>query len=66
MDGRCAGSIVSRYEKDVQKQNFFEVDYIMDLPLNCIKENERVYLVDYSFKKDTIWQLEKILEKTKM
>jgi len=37
----------------------------MQLPLDNIKENERVYFVDYSFKKDTVWQLEEILKKTK-
>ena len=64
-DGRCAGSIVAQYENNYNKENFFEVDYIMQLPLDKIKENERVYFVDYSFKKDTVWQLEEILKKTK-
>lgn len=65
LDGRCAGSIVAQYENNYNKENFFEVDYIMQLPLDKIQENEKVYFVDYSFKKDTIWQLEEILNKTK-
>jgi oligoribonuclease NrnB/cAMP/cGMP phosphodiesterase (DHH superfamily) len=65
LDGRCAGSIVAKYENNYIKENFFEVDYVMNLPLDLVQENERVYFVDYSFKKDTIWQLEKVLEKTK-
>ena len=65
LDGRCAGSIVAHYENNYNKENYFEVDYIMQLPLDKIKENERVYFVDYSFKKDTVWQLEEILKKTK-
>ena len=65
MDGRCAGSIVAQYEKNYNKENFFEVDYMMELPIDRIQENETVYLVDYSFKKDTVWQLEKILEITR-
>ncbi len=64
LDGRCAGSIVAKYENNYNKENFYEVDYVMNLPLDVIHENERVYFVDYSFKKDTIWQLEKVLEKT--
>lgn len=64
MDGRCAGSIVAQYENNYNKDNFFEVDYVMTLPLDSIQKDERVYFVDYSFKKDTIWQLEKVLEKT--
>lgn len=64
MDGRCAGSIVAQYENNYNKEDFFEVDYVMTLPLDGIQKDERVYFVDYSFKKDTIWQLEKVLEKT--
>ena len=65
LDGKCAGSIVAQYENNYNKEDFFEVDYIMQLPLDKIKENEKVYFVDYSFKKDTVWQLEEILKKTK-
>lgn len=64
LDGRCAGSIVARYENNYSKEDFFEVDYVMQLPLDKIQDDETVYFVDYSFKKDTIWQLEKILQKT--
>lgn len=64
LDGRCAGSIVALYERNFNKEDFFEVDYVMELPLDKIQENERVYFVDYSFKKDTIWQLEQVLKKT--
>ena len=65
LDGRCAGSIVAHYENNYNKNDYFEVDYIMQLPLDKIQENERASFVDYSFKKDTIWQLEEILKKTK-
>jgi len=36
----------------------------MELPLEKIQKDERVYFVDYSFKKDTVWQLTQILKKT--
>lgn len=64
MDGRCAGSIVAQYENNYNKEDFFEVDYVMTLPIDSIQKDEKVYFVDYSFKKDTVWQLEKVLEKT--
>jgi oligoribonuclease NrnB/cAMP/cGMP phosphodiesterase (DHH superfamily) len=65
MDGRCAGAIVARYTNNYNPEDYFEVDYLMDLPIDCISEDEDVYLVDYSFKENTIWQLEKIFQKTK-
>lgn len=65
LDGRCAGSIVAQYENNYNREDFFEVDYVMQLPLDKIQEDEKVYFVDYSFKKDTIWQLVKVLEKTR-
>ena len=64
LDGRCAGSVVAQYENNYNKDDYFEVDYVMELPLDKIQENEKVYFVDYSFKKGTVWQLEKILDKT--
>lgn len=65
LDGRCAGSIVAQYENNYNREDFFEVDYVMVLPIDKIQQNERVYFVDYSFEKNTIWQLEKILDITK-
>jgi oligoribonuclease NrnB/cAMP/cGMP phosphodiesterase (DHH superfamily) len=64
-DGRCAGAIVARYEDNYNPEDFYEVDYVMKLPLDVIQKDELVYFVDYSFKKDTIWQLEKVLEISK-
>lgn len=63
-DGRCAGSIVAMHTDNYNKEDYFEVDYITPLPLDKISSGETVYFVDYSFKKDTIWQLEEILKKT--
>lgn len=64
LDGRCAGAIVAQYENNYNKEDFIEVDYVMQLPLDIIEEDEKVYFVDYSFKKDTLWQLVKVLGKT--
>ena len=64
IDGRCAGAIVARFENNYDKNNFFEVDYVAQLPIDKIEEDERIYLVDYSFKGETAWQLEAIKNKT--
>lgn len=65
MDGRCAGSIVAQYENNYNREDFFEVDYIMDLTpmLNLINNGEKVYFVDYSFKENTKWVLEQLIDK---
>lgn len=64
LDGRCAGSIVAQFENNYNRCDFFEVDYVTKLPLDVIQEGEKVYFVDYSFTKDTVWQLEAILKIT--
>ena len=68
-DGRCAASVVADYEfktnkVEPNKSNYFEVDYTKPLP-DVVSENEKVYIVDYSFKDNTVNQLENILSKTK-
>lgn len=65
LDGRCAGAIVAKFENNYNPEDFIEVDYVTPLPLHKIKDGERVYLVDYSFKKDTLWQLEDIFWRTR-
>lgn len=64
LDGRCAGSIVARFENNYNRENFYEVDYIIDLTplLANIKEGEKVYFVDYSFKENTKWILHKLIK----
>lgn len=55
MDGRCAGALVAQHEQNYNREDFFEVDYIMDLSpmLARIADGEKVYFVDYSFKENT-------------
>ena len=64
MDGRCAGAIVAQYENNYNKDDYFEVDYIMDLTpmLKKINNGETVYFVDYSFKENTKWILHKLIK----
>lgn len=61
LDGRCAGSIVAQYTKNYNKENYFEVDYVMEIPLDKVEDYEDVWFVDYSFKENTLWVLDKLV-----
>lgn len=61
LDGRCAGSIVAKYERNYNKEDFFEVDYIQELPINKVSAGEKVYFVDYSFKENTRYILDTLI-----
>lgn len=65
LDGRCAGAIVAQYEDNYNREDFFEVDYIMDLTpmINKIKDGEKVYFVDYSFTETTKHILMSLIER---
>lgn len=65
LDGRGARAIVAHYENNYNTEDYFEVDYVQELPLDKIKKDEKVYFVDYSFSKNTYHRLLKILEITK-
>lgn len=63
LDGRCAGSIVAGFTENYNKEDYFEVDYVMDLPLDKVCDMEEVWFVDYSFKEDTKHIIEMLLLK---
>lgn len=63
LDGRCAGAVVSFYEKVWGVDDFIEVDYIQRIPTEICEPLETVYFVDYSFKADTKFVLDELLEK---
>lgn len=65
LDGRCAGSIVSQYTNNFNKEDYFEVDYVMNLTqlIKNINEYEQVWFVDYSFKENTLYILEELINK---
>ena len=54
LDGRCAGAIVAHFTGQWQSEDYIEVDYVMNLPLDKIEDGERIYFVDYSFKENTL------------
>lgn len=61
LDGRCAGSIVAQYRNNYNKDDFFEVDYVMELPIDKVEDYEEVWFVDYSFKENTLWVLDRLV-----
>jgi len=67
MDGICAASVVLNYEEKhgyaFSKKDFFEVDYTKPLP-DVVSNNEKVYIVDYSFTEPTLDQFQNILNRT--
>lgn len=64
MDGRSAGAVVAMYENNYNPEDYIEVDYVQELPIEKIDMNEKVYFVDYSFSKNTAEFLRKILKIT--
>ncbi len=65
IDGRSSASIVAKYYNNYQRDDFYEVDYVQELNIENITEDELVIFVDYSFKEQTLHYLDKILEITK-
>lgn len=64
MDGRSAASLVAYHEKTLMGENFIELDYSKEIPVDIIKNDETVYIVDYSFSAKTKLALDTILEIT--
>lgn len=63
LDGKCAGSIVAKYEDNYDPSNYFMVDYVQKIPVENISNNEKVYFVDYSFTENTKNVLYELIDK---
>jgi len=63
LDGRASAAVIAAFINNYDKDDYFEVAYIDSLPLDKISDGESVFFVDYSFKKDTVWVLQNLLEK---
>lgn len=63
LDGKCAGSIVAKYEDNYDPSNYFMVDYVQKIPVENISNNEKVYFVDYSFTENTKHVLYELIDK---
>lgn len=67
-DGRGAAFMVFINERVMDAlvpENFIEMDYSMEIPYDKIEKDELVYIVDMSFKENTAYRLDKLLEITK-
>lgn len=63
LDGRCAGAIAWRSPMINKESNceLIEIDYKDDVPINCISDDERIIILDFSFKPVL---MNKVLKKT--
>ncbi len=64
LDGRCAGAIALRWAEgpiSYKGIELIELDYKDPIMVESIKENERIIIVDFSFKPEF---MEKVLKKT--
>ena len=63
LDGRCAGALVSYYTDNREPRNFIEVDYVKVPDVNYARNGEDVFIVDYCFTIETIYQLKAFLDR---
>jgi len=61
LDGRCAAAIVNKNFQSKGPIEFIEMDYKKDVDVAAIQPNEKIVIVDFSFKPDV---MKKIREKT--
>ena len=63
LDGRCAGAMVSRYMDNRNPSDFIEVNYVTVPDADIVHRGEDVFIVDYCFTRDTVYQLKAFLDK---
>lgn len=61
LDGQCAAFCVKLHKNLTNKQDFIEMDYKTDFPLESIKKDEEVWILDYSIDPSI---MKKLLKKT--
>ena len=64
LDGRCSAAIVNRFAvlKDSEDSEYIEVEYSSNIDITKIKDNETIFIVDFSFKPEI---MKEVLLKTK-
>ena len=65
IDGRCAASIVARWENNYNEEDFIEYNYNEPIPTDRISPNEKVYFVDLSFSENSVDKLREIVDEKK-
>lgn len=63
LDGHCAGAVVAHFTGNYDAADYFEVDYVVPLPVGQVGDGEEVYLVDYSFKENTAHFLRSLIDR---
>jgi len=64
-DGRGAAYVVSKHTGNTKESDYIELDYLKPFPLDKISKNEKVYIVDYSFKESSYNVLQELRKITK-
>ena len=64
-DGWCSGAVVAKYTGCYEESRFIGMNYYEDFPVEKITHQDTVYIVDLSFKEDTVYQLKEIIERAK-
>lgn len=63
MDGECAASLVAVYTQNYNPEDYYRSDYLVPLRIDEVPDGDDVWIVDFSFTQDTVWQLYKLIEK---
>lgn len=63
MDGYASAAIVAAETNDYNKEDYYEIDYVSEIPVEKVGDNEKVFFVDYSFTENNIRFLEKLIQK---
>ena len=63
MDGKSAAAIVASYYNDYNPNHYYEMNYEMAWPVEQIKRNETVVIVDFSLQESNYNEFKKIREK---
>lgn len=56
-DGKCAAHLVAEYTGDSDPDNYIEMSYEKEFPLDIIQPNEEVWIVDFSIAPEKMKQL---------
>lgn len=64
LDGRCAAAVVAHYFKDTNPDNYIESNYT-GLKTELCRDNDDVFIVDYSFTEGTMEDLLDICERAR-
>ena len=53
-DGHAAAAVVINHTRNMNPDDYIEIDYVTPIPIEKVNPGEEVWFVDYSFKKNTI------------